>query len=56
MGSRGVVEEQECTSCDAIFVVEHEMDTHHYVVMHCPFCGEHIERDEFMFGDEDEDE
>ena len=51
--------ELECFSCDAVFTVDHELDTDYYKVKHCPFCGTEIESDEddndwFDYYEEDE--
>jgi len=49
------MEELECTTCDALFIVEHDMDEKYYRIMHCPFCGTEIEHDSYEFEDyEDE--
>lgn len=40
------MEEQECYSCDAVFLVEHDLDDDYYKVKHCPFCGTEIETEE----------
>ena len=48
-------EEFECTSCDALFVVEHDMDEKYYRILHCPFCGEEIDNESYEF-DSEEDE
>lgn len=51
------MEELECYSCDAVFLVEHELDEDYYKVKHCPFCGSVvIEEDEDVTWDEWEDE
>ena len=36
----------ECSSCDALFFVEHEMDEHFYPITHCPFCGDELDIEE----------
>ena len=35
-----------CDSCDAEYKISHHMNTTHYRVMHCPFCGESINEPE----------
>jgi hypothetical protein len=49
-------EEIECTHCDALFFVDHDMDSKYYRVLHCPFCGEGIEQEEYNFDPDYEDE
>jgi len=51
-----VDEEYECNSCNAQFLVDHDMDGKYYKVMHCPFCGEGIEQEEYDFDPEQESE
>lgn len=36
----------ECSSCDALFWVEHDMDKNYYPVTHCPFCGDELDIEE----------
>lgn len=51
------MEEQECFSCDAVFTVDHDLDTEYYKIKHCPFCGTEMELDEEIeWNDWDEDE
>lgn len=38
--------ELECWSCDAVFTVDHDLDSEYYRVKHCPFCGSSIEDEE----------
>jgi DNA-directed RNA polymerase subunit RPC12/RpoP len=49
-------EEYECTSCNALFSVEHDMDDTYYRVLHCPFCGEGIDQEEYDFDSDQESE
>ena len=35
----------ECTNCESVATVKHELDHHFYTVKYCPFCGEEIESD-----------
>lgn len=35
-----------CQECKSECEVEHEMDSHHYPVAHCPFCGTEIDPDQ----------
>jgi DNA-directed RNA polymerase subunit RPC12/RpoP len=32
-----------CTSCDAEFMLKHDMDEDYYEVTACPFCGAEVE-------------
>lgn len=41
----------DCTSCESVFSVEHDMDDHFYPVEWCPFCGGKLELEETI--DED---
>ena len=50
------MEEQECTSCDALFEVLHEMDGEYYQVAHCPFCGEPLDNEQYKFDEWDDEE
>ncbi len=51
------MQEQECFSCDAVFTVDHDLDTEYYKVKHCPFCGTEMETEEELNWDDwDEDE
>jgi predicted RNA-binding Zn-ribbon protein involved in translation (DUF1610 family) len=52
------MEELECFSCDAMFTVDHDLDTDYYTVMHCPFCGTKIaeEEEDVSWNDEDWEE
>lgn len=36
----------ECSSCDALFWVEHDMDEQFYPVTNCPFCGDELDIEE----------
>lgn len=36
----------ECSSCDALFFVEHDMDKNFYPVTNCPFCGDELDIEE----------
>jgi rRNA maturation endonuclease Nob1 len=40
------MEEMECYSCDAVFTVDHDLDTDYYKVKHCPFCGSTVIEEE----------
>jgi len=51
-----IVEEQECFSCDAVFLVEHELDEEYYKTKFCPFCGTKIAEEDLDWNDWDEDE
>jgi uncharacterized paraquat-inducible protein A len=35
----------ECVECDAVFKISHDLDSHHYKVSFCPFCGSDIDQD-----------
>lgn len=35
-----------CQSCNSEFTVTHKMDTSHYTLAFCPFCGSDIDVDE----------
>lgn len=51
------MEEQECFSCDAVFLVEHDLNEEYYKTTYCPFCGTKIAEEEDLNWDEwDEDE
>ena len=51
------MEELECFSCDAVFLVEHDQDPEYYTIKHCPFCGTKISEEESLDWDEwDEEE
>jgi len=45
-----------CASCEAEFMIKHDMDDDHYRLEYCPFCGEQMEDDEDYEYDIDEDE
>jgi DNA-directed RNA polymerase subunit RPC12/RpoP len=49
-------EEYECSSCNAVFSVDHDMDGRYYRVSHCPFCGEEIEQEQYDFDPDQESE
>lgn len=44
-----------CHICDADCVVLHDLELP-YSLDFCPFCGEHIGDDDFVFEDYDEDD
>lgn len=44
-----------CASCEAEFMLKHDMDDDHYRVEYCPFCGETMEDEDYEY-DVDEDE
>jgi len=46
----------ECTSCEAMFKVRHDMDTEYYRVAHCPFCGSELEQEDELEFEYDFDE
>jgi transcription elongation factor Elf1 len=48
--------EYECNGCNAVFLVDHDMDDKYYIVTHCPFCGEGIEQEEYDFDSDQESE
>jgi hypothetical protein len=52
------MEEIECFSCDAVFTVDHDLDTEYYKVKHCPFCGTTVidEEEDVTWDDADWDE
>jgi NAD-dependent SIR2 family protein deacetylase len=51
------MQETECHSCDAIFLVEHELEEEYYIVKDCPFCATQIIEEEVEWGEnEDWDE
>ena len=35
-----------CQECKSECEVEHEMDSHHYLILHCPFCGAELDNDQ----------
>jgi hypothetical protein len=35
-----------CSNCKSECDVEHEMDSHHYEICNCPFCGCEIDQDQ----------
>ena len=34
-----------CSSCDAEFKINHNMDDEYYEIKYCPFCGEEIDKE-----------
>lgn len=36
----------ECSSCDALFFIEYDMDEKFYPVTNCPFCGDELDIEE----------
>ena len=51
------MEELECFSCDAVFLVEHDLNEEYYATKYCPFCGTKIvEEEDLNWDDWDEDE
>jgi Zn finger protein HypA/HybF involved in hydrogenase expression len=36
----------ECSSCDALFFIEHDMAEKFYPVTNCPFCGDELDIEE----------
>jgi predicted RNA-binding Zn-ribbon protein involved in translation (DUF1610 family) len=34
-----------CESCDAEFKIKHTMDNRLYNIVHCPFCGEELNKE-----------
>jgi uncharacterized paraquat-inducible protein A len=46
----------ECTSCDAVFRLRHDLDENYYTVAHCPFCGTELDADSNFDIDEDLEE
>ena len=41
-----------CQECKSECEIGHEMDSHHYPIQHCPFCGADLNYD----WDDDEEE
>jgi predicted RNA-binding Zn-ribbon protein involved in translation (DUF1610 family) len=37
-----------CESCDAEFKINHSMNTTHYQISNCPFCGEILNNPEMQ--------
>ncbi len=35
----------ECSSCNAVFKLDHEMDDSRYEATVCPFCGEEYDKE-----------
>lgn len=35
-----------CTDCDAIFKIKHDLDQSYYDVVFCPFCGAGLDEEE----------
>ena len=46
------MEEQECFSCDAVFLVEHDLNEEYYKTTYCPFCGTKIAEEEDLNWDD----
>jgi len=44
----------ECYACDAVFKIRHDLDTHYYQILHCPFCGADMEEEESFDQDDEE--
>lgn len=44
-----------CASCEAEFMLKHDMDDDLYRVEYCPFCGETMDDEDYEY-DVDEDE
>ena len=47
----------ECSSCDAIFWIEHELEIRFYPITHCTFCGDELDFEEELqldYGEEGE--
>lgn len=36
----------ECSNCDAVYRLGHDLDTDYYKVEFCPFCGDPIDAEE----------
>ena len=34
-----------CQECKSECEIGHEMDSHHYPIQHCPFCGAEVDID-----------
>ena len=48
---------KECTNCEAVFKVSHELDPQYYNIEYCPFCGHELEDEEtFEYVDPFEEE
>lgn len=45
----------ECVECDAVFKINHDMDSNYYLVEYCPFCGTQLEEEQEEGYEEDED-
>ena len=41
----------ECSSCDAVFWVEHELESDYYPIEKCPFCGDDLDFEEELILD-----
>lgn len=35
-----------CSNCEALFTVKHNLDEAYYEVIFCPFCGAEIEEEQ----------
>jgi|TARA_B110000211_G_scaffold132395_1_gene151903 hypothetical protein len=35
-----------CEECKSICDIEHEMESYHYEIDHCPFCGADIDEED----------
>lgn len=45
-----------CLLCEAEFNIRYDMDTDHYKVEFCPFCGEDLDtEEEYEFNEDDEE-
>jgi len=44
----------ECSNCDAVFRLRHDLDGNYYTVQWCPFCGSQLDSDDNYDIDEDD--
>lgn len=42
----------QCSECEADFNIHHDMDSGHYKISYCPFCGDPLDPDVVDEGDE----
>ena len=47
---------RECSHCNAVYKLSHDMDNDYYKVVCCPFCGESVEEEESFDQENDQNE